>query len=122
LERQVDQAGRRSLVATVEQLTGASVDHYAEVNLAGFADITEAVGGVPVCLNAPVRDTYSDADLSAGPQTLQGAAAPAFVRQRHGLPPAATSTGSCASRRSWPASPTRCCPRERWPTRRGCRR
>jgi LCP family protein required for cell wall assembly len=86
LERQVDQAGRRSLVATVEQLTGASVDHYAEVNLAGFADITEAVGGVPVCLTAPVRDTYSGADLPAGPQTLRGAAALAFVRQRHGLP------------------------------------
>ena len=42
LQRQVDQAGRRSLITTVEQLTGASVDHYAEVNLAGFAEVTEA--------------------------------------------------------------------------------
>ena len=50
LQRQVDQAGRRSLITTVEQLTGASVDHYAEVNLAGFAEVTQAVGwrpGVP---------------------------------------------------------------------------
>jgi anionic cell wall polymer biosynthesis LytR-Cps2A-Psr (LCP) family protein len=39
-----------------------------------------------VCLNAPVRDSYSGADLAAGPQTLQGPAALAFVRQRHGLP------------------------------------
>ena len=86
LEQQAAQAARRTLVTTVEQLTGVSVDHYAEVNLAGFADITQGVGGVPVCLNAPVRDSYSGADLAAGPQTLQGPAALAFVRQRHGLP------------------------------------
>ena len=86
LEQQAAQAARRTLVTTVEQLTGVSVDHYAEVNLAGFADITQAVGGVPVCLNAPVRDSYSGADFPAGPQTLQGPAALAFVRQRHGLP------------------------------------
>jgi LCP family protein required for cell wall assembly len=86
LEQQADQAGRRTLIATVEQLTGASVDHYAEVNLAGFAEITQAVGGVPVCLNAPVRDSYSGADFPAGRQTLSGAPALAFVRQRHGLP------------------------------------
>jgi LCP family protein required for cell wall assembly len=86
LEQQAAQAGRRTLIATVEQLTGVSVDHYAEVNLAGFAEITQAVGGVPVCLNAPVRDSYSGADFAAGPQTLEGPAALAFVRQRHGLP------------------------------------
>ncbi len=86
LQRQVDQAGRRSLITTVEQLTGASVDHYAEVNLAGFAEVTQAVGGVPVCLNARVRDRRSGADFAAGPQTVEGPAALAFVRQRHGLP------------------------------------
>ena len=86
LQRQVDQAGRRSLITTVEQLTGASVDHYAEVNLAGFAEVTQAVGGVPVCLNARVRDRRSGADFAPGPQTVEGPAALAFVRQRHGLP------------------------------------
>jgi LCP family protein required for cell wall assembly len=85
-QRRVDQAGRRSLITTVEQLTGVAVDHYAEVNLAGFAEVTRAVGGVPVCLNARVRDRRSGADFAAGPQTVQGPAALAFVRQRHGLP------------------------------------
>jgi LCP family protein required for cell wall assembly len=85
-QQQVDQAGRRSLITTVERLTGVSVDHYAEVNLAGFAEVTQAVGGVPVCLNTAVRDRRSGADFAAGPQTLQGPAALAFVRQRHGLP------------------------------------
>jgi LCP family protein required for cell wall assembly len=83
---QASQAGRRELISTVEQLTGASVDHYAEVNLAGFAEVTRAVGGVPVCLVAPARDSFSGLDLAAGPQTLEGAQALAFVRQRHGLP------------------------------------
>lgn len=86
LTTQADQAGRRELVDTVEQLTGASVDHFAEINLVGFAEITDVLGGVPVCLNAPARDSYSGVDLPAGPQTLQGAQALAFVRQRHGLP------------------------------------
>lgn len=86
LERLARQAGARKLVQTVEQLTGVTLDHYAEVNLAGFYDITQAVGGVPVCLTAPVHDSYSGADFPAGPQTVSGAAALAFVRQRHGLP------------------------------------
>ncbi len=84
--QQAEEAGRQELIATVEQLTGVSVDHYAEVNLAGFAAITTAVGGVPVCLKAPVHDSYSGADFPAGVQSLSGPPALAFVRQRHGLP------------------------------------
>ncbi|MBB5159756.1 LCP family protein [Saccharopolyspora phatthalungensis] len=79
-------AGRKLLVRTIEQLTGVSIDHYAEVNLLGFARITQAVGGVPVCLLASARDAYSGANFPAGPQTISGANALAFVRQRHGLP------------------------------------
>lgn len=41
---------------------------------------------MPVCLRAPVRDRYSGADFAAGPQTVEGAQALQFVRQRHGLP------------------------------------
>lgn len=87
LERASLEAGRRELVATVQQLTGIPIDHFAEINLAGFVELTDAVGGVPVCLNAPVDDSrYSGAVLPAGPQTLRGGDALAFVRQRHGLP------------------------------------
>ncbi|BBG03254.1 MULTISPECIES: LCP family protein [Pseudonocardia] len=86
LERQANAAGSRTLVQTVEALTGVSVDHYAQVNLAGFAEITRALGGVPVCLKGPVDDHYSGARFAAGPQTVQGAEALSFVRQRHGLP------------------------------------
>lgn len=86
LEREAAAAGARTAIETVEDFTGLAINHYAAVNLAGFYELSNAVGGVPVCLKAPVHDTYSGADLPAGKQTLSGAQALAFVRQRHGLP------------------------------------
>jgi len=85
LDRRGREAGRATLVATVEQLTGVQIDHFAEINFVGFVQLTEALGGVPVCLSKPVHDSYSGIDLPAGPQTVNGATALAFVRQRHGL-------------------------------------
>lgn len=85
LDRRAREAGRQKLIASVEELTGVTVDHYAEINLAGFVELTEALGGVPVCLNHPVQDSYSGVDLPAGQQSVSGAGALAFVRQRHGL-------------------------------------
>jgi LCP family protein required for cell wall assembly len=79
-------AGRKLLLEAVRDLTGIGIDHYAEVNLLGFALLTDAVGGVPVCLLAPVHDRFSGANFPAGPQLISGADALAFVRQRHGLP------------------------------------
>ncbi|OLR89605.1 hypothetical protein BJP25_05255 [Actinokineospora bangkokensis] len=86
LELQTNQAGARELIKTISTLTGATIDHYAEVNLLGFYDITNAIGGVEVCLNKAVKDSFSGANFPAGVQTIAGAPALAFVRQRHGLP------------------------------------
>ena len=86
LQVRSNQQGAKNLIQTVEKLTGATIDHYAEVNLLGFYDITNAIGGIDVCLNAPVDDYRSGARFPAGPQTLAGVQALAFVRQRHGLP------------------------------------
>jgi LCP family protein required for cell wall assembly len=79
-------AGRKLLLAAVKNLTGVSIDHYAEINLLGFSLLTEAVGGVEVCLRAPVHDKFSGASFPAGPRLISGPDALAFVRQRHGLP------------------------------------
>lgn len=79
-------AGRKLLLEAVEDLTGVSIDHYAEINLLGFSLLTDAVGGVEVCLRAPVHDRFSGANFPAGPQLISGPDALAFVRQRHGLP------------------------------------
>lgn len=86
IEKKGIEAGRKALLDQVHSLTGIDVDHYAEVGLLGFVLLTEAVGGVDVCLNEDVKDPMSGADFKAGPQTLQGADALAFVRQRYGLP------------------------------------
>lgn len=81
-----DQAGAKTAIQTVQQFTGLTINHYAAVNLAGFYFISQAVGGVPVCLKAPVHDSHSGASFPAGPQTVSGSQALAFVRQRYGLP------------------------------------
>ncbi|MFR9731048.1 LCP family protein [Saccharopolyspora sp. MS10] len=87
LELRSKAEGQKFLIKTIEELAGVSIDHYAEVNLLGFHDITTAVGGVDVCLLEDVDDSdYSGAVFEAGPQTIAGADALAFVRQRHGLP------------------------------------
>ncbi|MDL5158460.1 LCP family protein [Actinomycetospora termitidis] len=79
-------AGARTTIGAVEGLTGLTITHFGAVNLAGFAQISEAIGGVPVCLNKAVNDSFSGAKFSAGQQTVAGPQALAFVRQRHGLP------------------------------------
>ncbi len=86
IELRSNQEGAKTLIATVERFTGRTIDNYAAINLLGFYQITKAVGGVDVCLKAPVNDVKSHANFEAGHQTVSGADALAFVRQRHGLP------------------------------------
>ncbi|HXB84474.1 LCP family protein [Mycobacterium sp.] len=85
-EAQGTEAGREALIKTVADLTGVTVDHYAEIGLLGFALITDALGGVNVCLKEPVYEPLSGADFPAGWQKLNGPQALSFVRQRHDLP------------------------------------
>lgn len=80
------QAGRQALIHSVADLTGITVDHYAEIGLLGFVLLTDAVGGVDVCLKEKVKEPLSGADFPKGRSTLKGSQALSFVRQRHGLP------------------------------------
>ncbi len=79
-------AGAQLLVRTIEDLTGLSVDHFVQIDLLGFYRISNAIGGVDVCLNKAVKETNSGIDLKAGHQSIQGTQALAFVRQRYGFP------------------------------------
>jgi LCP family protein required for cell wall assembly len=85
-ESRSTEAGREALIKTVATLTGVTVDHYAEIGLLGFALITDALGGVNVCLKQAVYEPLSGADFPAGWQKLDGPQALSFVRQRHDLP------------------------------------
>ena len=47
---QGNEAGRAATVATVEQLTGVHIDHFAEINLDGFYELAKRArrrGGLP---------------------------------------------------------------------------
>ncbi|MGE2728544.1 LCP family protein [Mycolicibacterium vaccae] len=85
-QKEAAEAGREELIKTVANLTGVTVDHYAEIGLLGFALITDALGGVNVCLKQDVYEPLSGADFAAGWQKLDGPRALSFVRQRHDLP------------------------------------
>lgn len=85
-EPKATEAAREELIQTVAGLTGVTVDHYAEIGLLGFALITDALGGVNVCLKDAVYEPLSGADFPAGWQKLNGPQALSFVRQRHDLP------------------------------------
>ncbi|WP_439677021.1 LCP family protein [Embleya sp. MST-111070] len=64
--------GPALLVATIENLTGVRIDHYAAVDFGGFKGMVDALGGVSV-------------DADQGRTRLDGTKALEFVRQRYGL-------------------------------------
>ena len=87
LDAQATVIGRKNLIETIQNLIGSAVtiDRYAEVNLASFYEVTNAIGGVEVCLNEATHDPKSGANFAKGEQSISGAQALAFVRQRYGL-------------------------------------
>jgi LCP family protein required for cell wall assembly len=105
VERQSNQAGAKLAIQTVENLTGVTIDHYAEVNLYGFDQLSQAIGGVPVCLNQAVDDReYSGAVFPAGYFTVEGVQALQFVRQRHNIPGGSTDLEREARQQAFLAS------------------
>ncbi|MGQ4380206.1 LCP family protein [Streptomyces sp. SAS_267] len=79
------QYGPACQVATVHQLTGIPISHFVKLDFSGVVKMSDAVGGVSVCVNDNVYDTYSHLKLSTGRHTLKGVAALQFVRSRHGF-------------------------------------
>ncbi|MCI3240622.1 MULTISPECIES: LCP family protein [Streptomyces] len=79
------QYGPACQVATIHQLTGIPIDHFVKLDFSGVVKMSDAVGGVSVCVSDNVYDTYSHLKLSKGTHTLKGEAALEFVRSRHGF-------------------------------------
>jgi LCP family protein required for cell wall assembly len=80
-----DLGGAPLLTKTVETATGVRVDHYMEIGFLGVVNVVNAVGGVNICLDTPVRDSHSGANLPAGCQTLDGRQSLALIRTRYSL-------------------------------------
>ncbi|MET9128516.1 LCP family protein [Streptomyces antibioticus] len=72
-------------VKTVESLTGVRMDHYIEVDFAGFAGLVDALGGVTVTTEEDIDDDDSHLHLAAGTHHLDGEQALALARTRHGI-------------------------------------
>ena len=77
--------GLACTVLTVEALTGLTIPFAAEVQFNGVIALSNAVGGVEVCVAEPIADDYTDTYLDAGTHTLQGKEALQFLRTRHGV-------------------------------------
>ncbi|GII53266.1 LytR family transcriptional regulator [Planotetraspora thailandica] len=74
--------GAKLAVKTVEQATGLPIHHYVEVNVLGFIDVVESLGGVTVCTPIPINDSKTKLSLQAGTYNLNGVDALAYARTR----------------------------------------
>jgi LCP family protein required for cell wall assembly len=73
------------LVKTIVDNFGVPVNHYAEVDFAGFLKVVDALGGVRLCNDTGHRldDSYANLHMAPGCHNMKGAQALAFVRARH---------------------------------------
>ncbi|SDR91841.1 cell envelope-related function transcriptional attenuator common domain-containing protein [Brevibacterium siliguriense] len=78
-------AGPACSVSAAEVLTGMRVDHFINVDFDGFAAIVDALDGITVDLDEPLKDPKANLDLPAGEQTLRGDDALALARTRHAV-------------------------------------
>jgi len=69
---------------TVEAITDLELDGAIVVDFAGFKDMVDALGGVPLCVPVDTVSAEADLDLKAGYQTLNGKQALGYARARKG--------------------------------------
>ena len=72
-------------VETVAKLTGLDIQFAALIQFSGVIAMSDAIGGVPVCVADKIEDRYTNTFLDPGMHTLSGLAALQFLRTRHGV-------------------------------------
>lgn len=77
--------GLACAVTTVEALTGLEIGYAAKIEFDGVIAMSNALGGVEVCVADAIHDLQIGFDLDAGTHTLQGWDALQFLRSRHGV-------------------------------------
>ena len=77
--------GLACTVLVVQNLTGLQIQFAGLITFTGVAAMSDAVGGVDVCVSKAISDPYTGTFLSAGTHTLQGLPALEFLRSRHGV-------------------------------------
>jgi LCP family protein required for cell wall assembly len=85
INESLSQGGLACTVLTVESLSGLSIPFAAEIQFNGVIEMSNAVGGVPVCVSELIDDPYTGVYLEPGTSNLSGADALGFLRTRHGV-------------------------------------
>jgi LCP family protein required for cell wall assembly len=75
--------GSQRLVATVTEALGIPINHYVEIDFAGFQKLVDEIGGVVVCTYVPAQDTHSGLRLDPGCTNVNGSQALAYARSRY---------------------------------------
>jgi LCP family protein required for cell wall assembly len=76
--------GEQVLIDTIQDDFGIPINHYVEIDFVGFEKLVNAVGGIPMWFDAPVRDTHTGLSIpEAECQVLDGEQARRFVRSRY---------------------------------------
>ena len=70
---------------TIAALTGMTIPFAALITFDGVVEMSNAVGGVSVCVASAINDDYTGLHLSKGEHTIKGATALEFLRTRHGV-------------------------------------
>ena len=76
--------GPDRLVRVMQENFGLPINHYAQVSLGGFIGVVSTLGGVEICLDAPLRDRKAGADFDAGCHHMSAEESLAYVRSRQG--------------------------------------
>lgn len=76
--------GAGNVVDVISENFDVPIHHYVEVSVPGFLEVVETVGNVELCLEQPLVDEDSGADLPAGCQELTPEEALSYVRSREG--------------------------------------
>ncbi|MBG0813378.1 LCP family protein [Planomonospora sp. ID82291] len=74
--------GPKLTVRTVQNATGLTIHHYVEVNVLGFVNVVDALGGVSVCTPVAINDPKTALALQPGTYELDGVKALAYARTR----------------------------------------
>lgn len=74
--------GPKLALQTVRQATGLEIHRYIEVNVLGFVDVVDSLGGVTVCTPVAINDPKTGLNLAAGTHELKGVQALGYARTR----------------------------------------
>ena len=85
LNATIANGGPGCTLMTIEQLTGLKIPYLAMIEFNGVIEMSNAIGGVDVCVAKEINDPYTQTYLQPGKYTLQGKAALQFLRTRHGV-------------------------------------